>query len=323
VSEDGGQRGYFSAESAVWRIARESILMLGGGYALLMQAAHPLVAAGVVAHSSFKESPWRRLAGTMSAVYTVVYGTRAEADRVAANVRAIHAGVQGSIPEHRGLYPAGTRYAAHEPRLLLWVHGTLVDTALVMHETFVRPLGEEQRKAFYEDMKVVAQLFGTPPSVIPSTFSDFQAYQRERLASGEIVVTDAAREVAETVLHPPVTVALRPALEALGLLTAGLLPASLREQYDLPWDRARAALFAASARALRRAVLPVLPDIVRAVGLERRARDRRTLPFDPLTTFAREANGEQNEAPAVPLARRRASPVERARRGRASGGRHR
>ncbi len=287
MSEAGGQRGYFSPGSAVWQIARESVLMLGGGYALLMQAAHPLVAAGIVAHSSFRESPWRRLAGTMSAIYTVVYGTRAEADWAAARVRAIHVAVQGSIPERLGLYPAGTRYAAHEPRLLLWVHGTLVDTALVMHETFVRPLGEQEREAFYEDMKVVAQLFGTPASVVPGTFSDFRASQRERLASGEIVVTDAAREVAETVLRPPVTVALRPALEALGVLTAGLLPESLREQYDLPWDRARAALLAASAHALRRAVLPLLPDIVRAVGLERRARDRRTLPFDPLTAFAR------------------------------------
>jgi len=252
-----------------------------------MQAAHPLVAAGIVAHSSFRESPWRRLAGTMSAIYTVVYGTRAEADRAAARVRAIHAGMRGSIPERLGLYPAGTRYAAREPRLLLWVHGTLIDTALVMYETFVRPLKEEEREAFYEDMKLVAQLFGTPTSVIPGTFSDFQAYQRERLASGQIVVTDAAQEVAETVLRPPVPVALRPALEALGLLTAGLLPESLREQYDLPWDRARAALLAASAQALRRAVLPLLPDILRAVGLERRARARRTLPFDPLTAFAR------------------------------------
>ena len=130
VSEAGGQRGYFSPGSAVWQIARESVLMLGGGYALLMQAAHPLVAAGIVAHSSFRESPWRRLAGTMSAIYTVVYGTKAEADRTAARVRAIHAGVQGSIPAQSGLYPAGTGYAAHEPRLLLWVHGTLVDTAL-------------------------------------------------------------------------------------------------------------------------------------------------------------------------------------------------
>lgn len=261
--------------------------MLGGGYALLMQAAQPLVAAGIVAHSSFRESPWRRLAGTMRAIYTVVYGTTAEADRVAARVRAIHAGVQGSIPGRLGLYPAGTRYAAREPQLLVWVHGTLVDTALVMHETFVRPLGEQERQAFYEDMKLVAQLFGTPASVLPDSLSDLHADQRERLESGEIVVTDAAREVARTVLCPPVKVALRPAIAALGLLTAGLLPESLREQYDLPWDRARAALLAASAQTLRRAVLPLLPDIVRAVGLERRAQDRRTLPFDPLTTFAR------------------------------------
>ncbi len=108
VSEAGGQRGYFSPGSAVWQIARESVLMLGGGYALLMQAAHPLVAAGIAAHSSFRESPWRRLAGTMSAIYTVVYGTKAEADWTAARVRAIHAGVQGSIPAQLGLYPAGT-----------------------------------------------------------------------------------------------------------------------------------------------------------------------------------------------------------------------
>ena len=287
MSEDAGQRGYFTPESAIWQIARESILMLGGGYALLMQAAHPLVAAGIVSHSGFRENPWRRLTGTMSAIYTVVYGTRAEADRTAARVRAIHADVQGSIPAQRGLYPAGTRYAADEPRLLLWVHGTLVDTALVMHETFVRPLDEAERQAFYEDMKVLAQLFGTPASVIPDTFSDFRAYQREQLESGEIVVTDAARDVAETILRPPVTIALRPALEALGLLTAGLLPESLREQYDLPWDRARAALLGASAQALRRIALPLLPDIVRAVGLERRARGRATLPFDPLTAFTR------------------------------------
>jgi uncharacterized protein (DUF2236 family) len=283
---DGGQRGYFSPESAIWRIARESVLMLGGGYALLMQAAHPLVAAGIVAHSSFRERPLRRLAGTMSAIYTVVYGTKAEADRAAARVQTLHAGVQGSIPAPRGLYPAGTRYAAQEPRLLLWVHGTLVDTALIMYETFVRTLSDEERQAFYEDMKVVARLFGTPASVIPGTLGDLHAYQRERLANGEIVVTDAAREVAETVFRPPVTIALRPALEALGVLTAGLLPECLREQYDLPWSRTRAALLAASAQALRRAVLPLLPDILRAVGFERRARDRRTLPFDPLKSLA-------------------------------------
>ena len=35
--------------------------MLGGGRALLMQVAHPLVAAGVAEHSGYREDPWKRL----------------------------------------------------------------------------------------------------------------------------------------------------------------------------------------------------------------------------------------------------------------------
>lgn len=280
-----GHDGYFSPESAVWRIAREAVLMLGGGYALLMQAAHPLVAAGIVAHSDFRRKPWHRLAGTMNAIYTVVYGTKAEADRAAARVRSLHAGVRGSIPERLGPYPAGTPYSAGDPGLLLWVHSTLVDTAFVMYETFVRPLAEEEREGFWEDMKLVACLFGTPASVLPATLGNFRAYQRERLASGEICVTDAGREVAETILRPPAPAALRPALEALKLLTVGLLPDEVRDQYGFRWDRRRSVLLTVSAQGIRRIVLPLLPDIIRAVGLERRARRRPTLPFDPLTAF--------------------------------------
>jgi hypothetical protein len=69
--------GYFTDDSAIRRIGRESVLMLGGARALLMQAAHPLVAAGIVDHSRYREDPWRRLARTMAALYTIVFGTRA------------------------------------------------------------------------------------------------------------------------------------------------------------------------------------------------------------------------------------------------------
>src|SRR5205814_8108927 len=80
--------GYFTDESAIRRIGRESVLMLGGARALLMQAAHPLVAAGIVDHSHYREDPWRRLARTMAALYTIVFGTRSEADRMGAITRA-------------------------------------------------------------------------------------------------------------------------------------------------------------------------------------------------------------------------------------------
>src|SRR5439155_419089 len=63
--------GYFGEDAAIRRIACESVLMLGGPRALLMQAAHPLVAAGIVDHSRFRQDPWRRLARTMAALYTI------------------------------------------------------------------------------------------------------------------------------------------------------------------------------------------------------------------------------------------------------------
>ena len=82
--------GYFRPDGAAWRIGRELALLLGGGRALLLQVAHPLVAAGVAEHSDFRENPWKRLEGTMNAVWAVVFGTRAQADRAASRVHAMH-----------------------------------------------------------------------------------------------------------------------------------------------------------------------------------------------------------------------------------------
>jgi ER-bound oxygenase mpaB/B'/Rubber oxygenase, catalytic domain len=73
--------GYFGEDAAIRRIARESVLMLGGPRALLMQAAHPFVAAGIVDHSRFRQDPWRRLARTMTALYTIVFSRRSASAR--------------------------------------------------------------------------------------------------------------------------------------------------------------------------------------------------------------------------------------------------
>src|SRR5205807_2536696 len=83
-------------------------------------------------HSSYREDPWKRLEGTMKAVWAVVYGSRTEADRAAARVRAMHSKVSGRLSAPMGPFPKGTRYSALDPALLMWVHATLVDTALLV-----------------------------------------------------------------------------------------------------------------------------------------------------------------------------------------------
>ena len=264
--------GYFSPDSMIWKVSREGVLMLGGGRALLMQAAHPLAVAGVVEHSDYRENPWSRLERTMTAVWTVVYGSREEADRVGARVRELHRHVRGRLAATAGPYPAGTEYRATDPDLLMWVHASLVDTALLMYRNYVSPLSEAEQESYYQDMKLLAQIFGTPERAIPDSLRDFRVYMRERLASDAICVTDAARQVADsTILNPPVPLPFRPAFQAINFISAGLLPEKLRREYGFGWDPARKALLVASAQYVRRVVLPLTPELIRAIPPARRA----------------------------------------------------
>ena len=243
--------------------------MLGGGRALLLQVAHPLVAAGVAEHSGYRENPWKRLEGTMNAVWAIVFGTCAQADRAARRVRAMHGKVNGRTREQMGPFPSGTPYSALDPQLLMWVHATLVDTALLVHERWVGSLSETQRGAYYEEMKTCARLFETPDEVMPATFADFQNYMAGMLQSPEICVTDTARDIAHSVMHPPLPLALRPAMKWSNLVTAGLLPADLRRDYGLSWDPARAAVVTASREWTRHVAMRLLPNRLRTVPAAR------------------------------------------------------
>ena len=113
---DAMSDGYFADDSVIRRIGNRSVLMLGGPRALLLQAAHPLVAAGIVGHSRFAAEPWARLARTMTALYTIVFGTREEADRVGAIVQHVHGHVHGELGEDVGVFPAGMRTPPTIPR---------------------------------------------------------------------------------------------------------------------------------------------------------------------------------------------------------------
>jgi uncharacterized protein (DUF2236 family) len=257
--------GEFSPESAIWRVSREAVLMLGGGRAVLMQAAHPLALAGVMEHSDYEAGPWGRLERTMHAVWTAVYGEPEEAERIGRRVRSMHAKVNGRIERDMGPFPAGTPYDARDPELLMWVHATLVDTALLMYRTYVGPLTPEEEESYYHDMKVLARLFGTPDEAMPDTYADFVAWMRSMIDSEVICVTPEARELVRTVLQPPLPAVARPAWQAVNFVTAGFLPHKLRRGYGFTWTPAHRALLAGSAEYVKRAVLPLLPQAARAL----------------------------------------------------------
>jgi uncharacterized protein (DUF2236 family) len=241
------------------------VLLLGWGRAVLMQFAHPLVAAGVAEHSAFRAEAfggWRRLHRTLGAMLALTFGDRARAQRTADGINAIHERVHGRLPRAVGPFAAGTPYSACDPALLAWVHATLVDSFLLAYDRYVRPLSTAERDAYCAESAEIETVLRIGAGALPRSASALEAYVAARLASGEIHVVDTARDLARGVLHPPKSWPAWPGLALMRVTTIGLLPVALREAYGFAWTPRHAAALGASTAAIRR-LLPLVPPALR------------------------------------------------------------
>ncbi len=251
--------GYFAPDSVIRRLGTSPVVpFLGGGAAVLLQVAHPLVAAGIADHSSYHRDLWRRLGGTLRALYLTTFGTRAEADAAAAHVRSVHARVRGRTRTPLGRFPPGTPYSAEDPELTLWVHATLVEASLAAYQRFERPLLPSEQERYYRDMAVLAELFGTPRRVIPPTLAAFREYVAAELAGDTIVVTPPAREIAAVIMQAPFPAPMRLLTPAHRLATAALLPERLRREYGLRWTPLHELALPLAVRSFKLAAWPVV-----------------------------------------------------------------
>src|SRR5919205_3382056 len=131
---------FFTNESMIRRIQRESVVGLSGPRTLLMQAAHPVAFAGFFAHTGALDEPYERLGRTARVLDLLGFGPKAEAQRATRRVRAMHRHVRGELAEPAGRFPAGTPYAADDPALLLWVLASLADSAAMVYQRYVASL---------------------------------------------------------------------------------------------------------------------------------------------------------------------------------------
>jgi uncharacterized protein (DUF2236 family) len=260
--------GYYAENSLTRRLTKERALLLGGPRALVLQLAHPLVAAGVADHSGFAADPLSRLRRTLDSTMAMVFGTRAEADAAAAKINHVHGFVHGTLPSDAGPYAAGTPYDAKAPDLLLWVHATLVDTTFTVYTRFVGPLTEHELEDAYEESKIAARLLGTPDDIIPARYAHFRTYFDGMVAS-ELTAATFQRAVVHDVLWPKIGIVPRQLFWPAVALTTELLPPRVRELYglELTTPRHRVAMLMRSAV---RGMLPVLPRALREQPQARR-----------------------------------------------------
>jgi uncharacterized protein (DUF2236 family) len=215
--------GLFADAAVIRRVAGESVLLAGGGRATLLQIAHPAVAQGVFEHSDFAERPLDRLGTTLSYVYGVLFGTRAEGEAISRAVTAMHRRV------------TGPGYDASDPDLQVWVNATLFDTALLLFQRVFGPLSPADLDVCYRQYSVLATSIGCPEDAWPAGRAAFGRYWTHMIET--LPVGEPAREIATALLWPAnMPVALRPAIPLHRFVTVGLLPEPIRAGFGYSWS---------------------------------------------------------------------------------------
>ena len=253
--------------SIVWDIAGNWTMLMGGGRALILQVAHPVVAAGVEQHSNYRSEPWQRLLGTLDLFLTVVFGSDDETpEQAGARLRERHKEIKGVMPD-------GDRYHALDPAAFLWVHASLVDSTVEMQRRFgERPLTRAECERYYEEMRGVGGLYGLRDRDMPPDWRSFRRYFNH-MVHHELRDSDTLQAVIASILRPPKPpvlplpdgiwdVAGWPAFELARLVTAGSLPPRLRDRVGLDWSPQKERLLNAAQGAIRR-TFPHLPARLR------------------------------------------------------------
>jgi uncharacterized protein (DUF2236 family) len=255
--------GLFGPPSMLWRVDREALTFLGAGRALLLQLAHPWVAAAIADHSQALDDPVGRFHRTFATVFALVFGPADLAFAMARRLHRRHAAITGTLPAGAGRFAAGAAYRANERTALQWVHATLVDTALQVYETVLMPLSAGEREAYHGDARRFAMLFGIPEGDMPRDWSGFVAYRETMVASDVLTVTPAARAIADRLFRARIAGMHMPGWYRD--VTAALLPARFRPAFGFDFGPAEQESARRAMDWIRR-VHPHLPDALRYVG---------------------------------------------------------
>lgn len=268
--------GFYGPHSVMWRINREAVLLGAGPASLLLQVAHPLIAAGVAEHSDFRVDPFGRLRRTLATTLDIVFGDGATAERAVRRLNRVHSGVRGPSGEEAAHLTGMDRYRALDPDLLLWVQATLIVTSVEAYRRWVGQVTDLEAEAFWQEARRIGVRLGIPRRVSPPDWPALLAYWDRMLApGGPIQVTAEARAMAPLLVRPPLPLAPGWAVDALALPGLALVPTRIRDAYAIPWGAGReraARLVTIGVRAWTSVVPTSLRSMPQARVADRRAR---------------------------------------------------
>ena len=260
--------GYFGSDSMMWRVNKEITVLFGGARALLMHAAHPLIAAGARQTSFYQRDPWKRLIRTLSLQNSVTFGTKEEADDSATRINKLHEVIKGEDEV------TGKIQDALDHEQLLWVHACLQLSSIYFYEKTVKKLTEEEKNQYHKENMLSANLVLIDTNNMPKTHEELKEWVIQKSKQESYLLhTDVAQDVFEIIGGGPVPAHIKPIWPFISFTAYNTLPKEFKNIYGLKETKIKNIIVNINLKLLK-ITRPFLPPFFRLIPPARWANQR-------------------------------------------------
>ena len=274
--------GYFGPDSMMWKVNKEITVLFGGARALLMHAAHPLIAAGARQTSFYQRDPWKRLIRTLSLQNSVTFGTVNEANESATRINKLHEVIKGKDQITGGYYDA----LNHEQ--LLWVHACLQLSSIYFYEKTVKKLTDEEKNKYHIENMLSAKLVLIDTDNMPKTHEDLKKWVINKSKENKyLLLTDVAKDVQGIIAGGPVPKHIKPIWPFISFTAFNTLPQEFKDVYGVKTTKINDVILKFNLLLLK-ITRPFLPPFFRLIPPARWAKQR--LSKNPELKFSDKAN---------------------------------
>ena len=262
--------GYFGPDSMMWKVNKEITVLFGGARALLMHAAHPLIAAGARQTSFYQRDPWKRLIRTLSLQNSVTFGTIEEANDSATRINKLHEVIKGEDVVTKKIYDA----LDHEQ--LLWVHACLQISSIYFYEKTVKKLSESEKNQYHKENMLAAKLVLIDENNMPQSHDELKQWVIDKSREeGYLIFTDVAKDVQDIIAGGPVPKHIKPIWPFIAFTAFHTLPPEFKNLYSVKESKAINFLLSFNLLLLKY-TRPLLPPFFRLIAPARWAKQRLT-----------------------------------------------
>ena len=262
--------GYFGPTSMMWKVNKEITVLFGGARALLMHAAHPLIAAGARQTSFYQRDPWKRLIRTLSLQNSVTFGTKEEANESANRINKLHEVIKGEDEV------TGGTYDALDQEQLLWVHGCLQISSIYFYEKTVKELSKSEKDQYHKENMIAAEMVLMDKKIMPQTHEELKNWIIKKSKEKDyLLLTDVAKDVKDIIAGGPVPIHIKPVWPFIAFTAFNTLPKEFKDIYQIEETNIKKTIVSINLKILK-SMRPFLPPFFRLIAPARWAKQRMT-----------------------------------------------